>query len=45
MKDTISEMRNILEAIHRGLDEAGDQIRNLEDRVAENTQTERQKEK
>ena len=45
MKYTITEMKNTLEGINRRLDEAGDRISDLEDKVAENTQSEQQKEK
>ena len=38
-------MKNILEGINNILDEAGDQISNLEDKVGENNQSEQQKEK
>ena len=38
MKSAITEMKNILGGINSRLDEAGDQISNLEDKLAENTQ-------
>ena len=44
-KDTISEMKHTLEGIKRRLDEAEDRISDLQNKVAENTQSERQKEK
>ena len=37
-------MKNTLEGINSRLDEAEDQIRDLEDKVAENTQSEQKKE-
>ena len=40
MKNTLPEMRNALQGINRGVDEAEDQIRDLEDKEAENTQSE-----
>ena len=43
MKNAISEMKNTLEGINSRLDEGKDQI-NLKDKVAENTQSEQQKE-
>ena len=43
MKTTITEMMNTLEVINRRLDEAKYQIRDLEDKEAENTQSEQQK--
>ena len=45
MKTTIFEMKNILEGINIGFDEAEDQISYLEEKIAENTQSEQQKEK
>ena len=44
-EDTISEMKHTLEGIKRRLDEAEDRISDLQNKVAENTQSERQKEK
>lgn len=38
-------MKNTLEEINSKLDEAKDQIRNLEDKITENTPSEQQKEK
>ena len=38
-------MKNILEGINNILDEAGDQISNLEDKVVEDTKSEQQKKK
>ena len=40
MKNTISEMKIILEGITSSLDEAEDQITELEDKVKRNTQVE-----
>ena len=37
-------MKNTLEGLNSRLDEAEDQIRDLEDKVAENTQSEQKKE-
>ena len=37
MKDTITEMKNILEGINSRLDGAEDQISDLEEKVVENT--------
>ena len=45
MKNTITEMKKTLEGINSRLDEAKDRIRYLEDKVAESTQSEQQKEK
>ena len=45
MKTTILEMKNVLEGINIGFDEAEDQISYLEEKIAENTQSEQQKEK
>lgn len=44
LKNTVAEIKNMLEGINIVLDKAEDQIRNLEDRVAESTQSEKQKE-
>ena len=44
-KNTIFEMKNTLKEINSRLDEAGDWISDLEDKVAENTQSEHQKKK
>ena len=43
MKNIISEMNNALERINSRLDEAEDPKSDLEDKVAENTQSEQQK--
>ena len=43
MKNTICDITNTLEGINRRLDEAEDQISNLEDKVEKNTQAEKQK--
>ena len=40
---TVTEMENILEGIDSRLDKAEDRIRDLEDKVAENTQSEESK--
>ena len=40
MKTTITEMKNILQGINSKVDEAEDQIRDLEDKKVENTQSE-----
>ena len=45
MKNSISDMKNTLEGINSRLDEAEDQISNLVGKIAENTQSEHQKEK
>ena len=45
MKTTITEMKNILQGINSKVDEAEDQIREMGDKEAENTQSEQQKEK
>ena len=45
MKKPITEMKNTLEGISSRLDEVEDQNSNLEDAVAENIQSELQKEK
>ena len=44
MKNTISKMKNTLEGINR-LDETEGQINDLEDKIEENTPSEKQKEK
>ena len=45
MRTTIAEINNTLEGINSRLDEAENWISDLEDNRAENTQSERQKEK
>ena len=45
MKNTVSEMKYTLEGISNRLDEAEDWISDVEDKVAENTQSKKQKEK
>ena len=45
MKTTLTEMKDTLQGINSRVDEAEDQIRDLEDERAENTQSEHQKEK
>ena len=45
MKNTVTEMRNVLEGDNRRLDEAEGRISNMEDKVEENIQSEHQKEK
>ena len=45
MKNTITEIKIILEGIKGRLDEAEDQISYLEDKVGENTQSEQHREK
>ena len=45
MKNAIAKMKNTLEGIKNGLDRAENWISNLEDKVAENTPSEHQKEK
>ena len=45
MKNTLTEMKNMLQGISNGVDEAEDQIRDLEYKKTENTQSEQQKEK
>ena len=37
MKDTLTEMKNNLQGINSIVDEAEDQLRDLEDKKAENT--------
>ena len=43
MKNTITEMKNILEGIHSGWNDTEDCINELEDRVVEITATEKKK--
>ena len=43
MKNTLTEMKNTLQGINSGVDEAEDQIRDLKDKKAENTQSKQQK--
>ena len=43
MKNTISELKTIVEGINSRLDEAQDQISKLEDKVEKNTQNEQEK--
>ena len=45
MKNTFIEMENTLQVIISGVDEAEDQIRNLEEKEAVNTQSEQKQEK
>ena len=45
MKDLLTEMKNNLQGINSGVGEAEDQIKNVEHKEAENTQSEQQKEK
>ena len=45
IKKNQSEMKSTLQGINSGVDEVEDQIRDLEDKEAENTQSEQQKEK
>ena len=45
MKNILTEMKNNFQGINSRVDKAGDQIRDLEDKEAENTQLEQQKEK
>ena len=45
MKNILTEMKNTLQGTNSVVDEAKDQIRDLEDKEAENTQSEQQKEK
>ena len=45
LKNTITKMKNILEGINSRLNKAENQIGNLGDKIAENTQSEQQKEK
>ena len=45
MKNAISEIKNTLEGINSRLGEAEDHISNLETKVAENTQSQLQREK
>ena len=44
MKNAISELKNTVEVIKIGLDEAEDQISELGDEVEKNTQNEQEKE-
>ena len=39
-KNTLTEMKTILQRINSGVEEAEDQIRDLEEKEAENTQSE-----
>ena len=43
MKNALTEMKNTLQGIDSGVDEAGDQIRDLEDKEAKNIPSEEQK--
>ena len=43
MKYTLTEMKNTLQEINSGVDEAKDQISNLEDKKAQNIQSGQQK--
>ena len=45
MKNTLTETKNTLQGINSGVGEAEDQIKNVEHKEAENTQSEQQKEK
>ena len=45
MKNTITEMKNTLDGINSGVHKTEDQIRDLKDQKAENSQSEQQKEK
>ena len=45
MKNTITEIKNKLHRINSRIDEAEDQISNLEGKVVESIQSEQQKEK
>ena len=45
MKDTLTEMKNNLQGINSKVDEAENQISDLECKEAKNTQSEQQKEK
>lgn len=45
LKNTVTELKNILEVLISRLDETEEWIRDLEDRAVELTQTEQQKEK
>ena len=45
MKDTLTEMKNNLQGINSGVDEAQDQISDLEYKETKSTQSEQQKEK
>ena len=43
MKNTLTEKKNSLQGIKSGVDEAEDQVRDLEDKEAENTQSKQKK--
>ena len=45
MKNTVTEMKNILQGFGSRVDEAEDQISALEDKEVDNTQSEQQKRK
>ena len=45
MKNTVTKMKNILEVLSSRLDKAEYQISDLEEKVAENTQSEKRQEK
>ena len=45
MKNTLTKTKNALQGINSGVDEAEDQIRDLEGNETDNTQLEQQKEK
>ena len=45
MKNTLTEIKNILWGNNNWVDKAEDQVSDLEDKVAENTHTKQQKEK
>lgn len=45
MKSTVTELKTTLDGIISRLDEAEDRISDLEDKAAENTQSEEQKDK
>ena len=45
MKSALTEIKNTLQGINSGADEAEDQIRDLEGKKPENIQSEQQKEK
>ena len=45
MKNILTEMKNNFQGINSRVDKAGDQIRDLEDKEAENTQSKQQKAK
>ena len=44
MKNTLTDMKNILQGINNGVNEAEDHIRVLENKKAENTQSEQREE-